>query len=249
MVKLLEVIGRRADLTHSQFLRHLSTTHLAVVDRVPEFRNRVRRYAQNHLYVNQVEIAPMKSLSVATNADAIIEVWWDSVAEIRRAFEEPRYMEVVRPDELSFGDVPGAWGVLARETVIVERETFAELTKIFIFLTRRDDLDRSCFLSRWRETREGHLVSAPAFQRLVRRFVENVVENEPANSLPGMRLCDLVIELGFDSLQNATQFALDAEVVAATAGWGLDYVEAGQTLTYVGSEHAGASEWLRRRDA
>ena len=73
MLKLIEVIGRRADLTHEYFLKHLSTTHLEVVDRVPEFRNRVRRYMQNHLFVDPAELGPIKGLPIASNTDSSIK--------------------------------------------------------------------------------------------------------------------------------------------------------------------------------
>jgi len=247
MVKLLEAIGRRRDLTHEQFLEHLSFTHLEVVDRVPEFRNRVRGYVQNHLYVAEREIASIGGLSVAADADAIIEVWWDSAMEIRKAFEEPRYMEVIRPDELSFGDVAGAWGVLARDTVLMEREQFAGITKIFIFMKRNHGIDHATFVKFWQERRDSRLVTSPAFRTLVGRFVENLVDDS-TEALPGMRPFDLVAELWFDSLRHATQFTGDADVVAAIGGSGADFADPTQTLIYIARQDPVSFGWLGRRD-
>ncbi|PYO39953.1 MAG: hypothetical protein DMD33_19240 [Gemmatimonadetes bacterium] len=249
MLKLIEVIGRRADLTHEYFLKHLSTTHLEVVDRVPEFRNRVRRYMQNHLFVDPAELGPIKGLPIASNTDSIIEVWWDSFADIRRAFEEPRYFEIIRPDELAFGDVAGAWGVTAQDTLVTERNGFAGLMKVFIFLKRSPGISHSEFLSRWRAARDSRLIAAPAFRSLVGRCIENVVAQDPANALPGARPFDLVAELWLDSLQHVAQFAADPDVIAAIAGAQTDYTDRAQSLIYVGKENPAAAEWLRGSQA
>jgi hypothetical protein len=37
--------------------------------------------------------------------DGIAEVWADSVDEVKRALAEPRYLEVIRPDEYKFLDL------------------------------------------------------------------------------------------------------------------------------------------------
>src|SRR6266550_9463203 len=118
MVKLLEVIGRRADFTHEAFLRYQLTTHLEVVGRVPEFVKPVRRYMQNHLVIDPGQLASVKGLPISVNTDSIVEVWYDAIEDIHQAFQEPRYYEIIRPDELTFGDVAGVWGVAARDSTI-----------------------------------------------------------------------------------------------------------------------------------
>ena len=119
MLKLVMVIPRRPDVTHAHFLQHVATTHLQVVDQVPEFRNRVRRYVQNHLHVEPHEFASIHGASAIPNADGLIEVWFSRIDDMRGAFQEPRYMELIRPDELRFGDVAGAWGLATHETTVM----------------------------------------------------------------------------------------------------------------------------------
>ena len=249
MVKLLEVIGRRPDLTHAYFLKHLSTTHLEVVDRVPEFRNRVRRYMQNHLFVDPTELGSIKGLPIAVDTDSIIEVWWDSVADIRRSFEEPRYFEIIRPDELAFGDVAGAWGVTGQDTLVTERDGFAGLIKVFVFLKRSAGISHSEFLRRWRAARDSRLIAAPAFGSLVGRFVENVVAQDPADALPGAKPLDLIAELWLDSLQHVAQFAADPAVSGSIVGAQADYTDRAQSLIYVAKENPAAAAWLLRSQA
>ena len=249
MVKMLGVIGRRPDLSHAQFVKHQLTTHLEVVDRVPEFRNRVRRYAQNHLFVDPSELTLIKSLSVCVDTDSIIEVWWDSVADMRRAFEEPRYLEIIRPDELSFGDVAGVWGVATQDTLITERWGFSGLIKIFCFLKRKDIIGHSEFLSRWRDCCDRRLTSAHAFCKLAGRFVENVVAQDPGKSLPGTRAFDVVAELWFESLLHVAEFTADPDVIAAMTGEDTDFMDRTQTLIYVAEEKPAAAEWFRKGQA
>lgn len=245
-IKLIEVVGRRPDLTHAEFIKHLSTTHLEVVDRVPEFRDRVRQYMQNHLFVDSGDLPVIEGIPIAFSTDSVIEVWWDSVDDIRRSFEEPRYMEVVRPDELSFGDVAGAWGLTTHDTVVMERKNFTGLIKIFAFLKRSDGISHSEFLGRWRGAREGRLMAARAFRSHVGRFVENEVAQDPADRLPGMKDYDLVAELWFESLQQVAEFAADPDAIAAIVGTGADYTNRAQMLIYVAEEKPATAAWLRR---
>jgi hypothetical protein len=249
MVKLIEVVGRRSDLTHAQFVKHLTTTHLEVVDRVPEFRSRVRRYMQNILYVEPSEIAPIKGLPISFNADSIIEVWCDSIADIRQAFTEPRYLQIIRPDELAFGDVPGAWGVTVNDTLVMERPGCADLIKLFIFLKRRDGISHPEFLSKWQDARDSQLMAAKTSRDRVGRFVENRVGQDAAESLPGMRVFDVVAEMWFNSVRHIAEFAADPNVIAATVGPQADFTDGTQTLFYVAEERPAAAEWLRRNQA
>jgi EthD domain len=33
------------------------------------------------------------------------ELWFDGIDELNRAFNEPRHLEIIRPDELKFADI------------------------------------------------------------------------------------------------------------------------------------------------
>ena len=243
MVKLLEVVGRRADFTHEAFLKYLATTHLEVVERVPEFLRPVQQYMQNHLFIDPGELASIKGLPITSNTDSIIEVWYDSVDAFKQAFQEPRYLEILRPDELAFGDVEGVWGVVTDDYPVMERDGFTGHIKMFIFLKRKTRLTHSQFMARWHEIRDQKLIAAGAF-RHVGRIVENRIKQDPADRLPGMKDYDLVAELWFESLAALTAFASDAEI--ATVFLETDFAEPGDTLIYIAEEKPESAEWLRR---
>jgi len=42
-------------------------------------------------------------------------VWFDSLEGVGKAFAEPRYLEIIRPDELRFLDLPNSKVVVVEE--------------------------------------------------------------------------------------------------------------------------------------
>src|SRR5258708_22967489 len=243
MVKLLEVIGRRPDFTHEKFLEHQLTTHLEVVGRVPEFFKPVRRYMQNHLIVDAAQLAPIQGLPICVTTDSIIEVWYDAMADIHKALQEPRYYEMIRTDELAFGDVAGAGGVATHESTIVERPGKSGRIKLFVFLKRKDGVSHQDFALQWRELRDRRFLPAKAFHAVL-RMDENWVTQDPAELLPGMKAYDVVVELWLESHRDAALFAADADVVGTLMGRESSYGDPAGTLIYLGEEQPAVAEWL-----
>src|SRR5579872_2571846 len=245
MIKFLEVIPRRRDLTHAYFLEHLSTKHLEVVDLVPEFRNRVRRYVQTHLYVEPAELSCIQGTTFRPDADALIEVWFDTIGEVFAAFQEPRYFSIIRPDEHAFGDVAGAWGLPIHETIITERPGFAGLIRLFIFLRRSDALSHASFQERWREFRDRRLLTTGAFRACIGRFVENWVSQDPAEAIPGMKPYDLIAQFGLNTLSDVGTFTADPAVRQLIAATAQDLFAPGPGV-YLGRGNPAATEWLEK---
>ena len=98
MVKLIICATRRSDVTREEFDSYWRDKHGPLVKSVAEFARHVRRYVQCHL----VEGAP--PFGVAGAYDGVAELWFDNVEEAARAFSEPKYLEIIRPDELKFVD-------------------------------------------------------------------------------------------------------------------------------------------------
>lgn len=242
MLKLVMVIPRRPDVTHAYFLQHVATTHLQVVDQVPEFRNRARRYVQNHLYVDPHELASIHGASGIPNADGLIEVWFSSVDDMLGAFQEPRYMELIRPDEHQFGDVAGAWGLATHETSIMEQEDFKGLIKLFVFVKRADAVSPAVFQQLWRRYCAEQLRPSVAFCTKIGRYVENWVSQDPAEALPGMKPYDLVAEFWLEALDDVAAFTRDQNAQPALAA--ASFIDADQTRFYLGRENPAAEQWL-----
>ena len=99
MIKYIICATRKAGMTHEEFSAYWRHQHGPLVRSVPEFMRHVRKYVQCHLVGDAVP------LGAAGDYDGVAELWFDSVEELMNAFNEPRYLEIIRPDELKFVDL------------------------------------------------------------------------------------------------------------------------------------------------
>lgn len=102
MVKLVAGLRRKPSMNVAEFQRYWKEVHGPLVKSVPEFFRYVRKYVQGHTLSDPVPGFPPQT---SAPFDGIAELWFDSVAEIGTAFAEPRYLEIIRPDELKFLDL------------------------------------------------------------------------------------------------------------------------------------------------
>jgi uncharacterized protein (TIGR02118 family) len=98
MVKLIICAARKAGTTHEEFSVYWREKHGPLVKSVTEFSRHVRKYVQCHLKDTPVPFG------IAAPYDGVAELWFDSVEAAEAAFREPKYLEIIRPDELKFAD-------------------------------------------------------------------------------------------------------------------------------------------------
>jgi uncharacterized protein (TIGR02118 family) len=98
MVKYIICATRKASLSHEEFSAYWRDHHGPLVRSVPEFARYVRKYVQCHLVKGSVPLGSGGSY------DGVAELWFDSIEDIQKAFSEPRYLEIIRPDEQKFVD-------------------------------------------------------------------------------------------------------------------------------------------------
>ena len=113
MVKYIICAARKAGMTHEEFSAYWRNHHGSVVKSVSEFTRHVRKYIQCHLVGNTVP------LGAAGAYDGVAELWFDSVAELETAFREPRYLEIIRPDELKFADLDKSISFITEEVPVI----------------------------------------------------------------------------------------------------------------------------------
>ena len=99
MIKRVSLVRRKPDLTAEQFWAHYTGPHAAIVQRLPGLRQMVLSRAVG----DQV-----------TEWDAVGELWFDSTAAVKRAFEDEQILAELRADRSLF--------LGASEVVIVEEE-------------------------------------------------------------------------------------------------------------------------------
>jgi uncharacterized protein (TIGR02118 family) len=118
MVKFIAGIRRKPGMTSEEFHRYWREVHAPLAQSIPEFFGYVRRYVQSHAL--EVPGGKFAGFDV-TGFDGFAEIWFDSLADAEKAFTAPRYLEVIRPDEMKFIDGKAARVVMVEEIGIYPR--------------------------------------------------------------------------------------------------------------------------------
>ena len=112
MVKLVGCLRRKPGMTEAGFHHHWKNIHGPLVKSAPEFFRHVRKYVQGHTLSDSVPGFP----SLASPPfDGVAELWFDSIADIGKAFSEPHCLEIIRPDKLKFLDLANCSMVIVEE--------------------------------------------------------------------------------------------------------------------------------------
>jgi uncharacterized protein (TIGR02118 family) len=112
MIKYIICATRKAGMTREEFSAYWRHQHGPLVKSVPEFMRHVRKYVQCHLVGGAVP------LGAAGDYDGVAELWFDSVDELVSAFNEPRYLEIIRPDERKFVDLNKCISFITEEVLV-----------------------------------------------------------------------------------------------------------------------------------
>jgi len=56
---------------------------------------------------------------IAGNYDGVAELWFDSVEEAAKAFREPKYLEIIRADELKFVEPGKCISFVTQELAVI----------------------------------------------------------------------------------------------------------------------------------
>lgn len=102
MINLIIAARRRSDITRDEFIRYWKEDHAPLVLSVLEFSRHLRRYVQHPVAADPDGHAAV--LGIMPDYDGIGELWFDDHASMVAAFNEPRYLEIIRPDEEKFLD-------------------------------------------------------------------------------------------------------------------------------------------------
>jgi hypothetical protein len=112
-VKFIGLSRRAAGFTHDEWVRYWIDVHGPLAHGIPEFTRYYGKYVHN--YVVPVEL---EGAATTEDYDGIVEEWVESAASFAACLAEPRYLEVVRPDERRFVDLSRSAFVLATEHVL-----------------------------------------------------------------------------------------------------------------------------------
>ena len=117
MISMVVFVTRKAELSYEEFSDYWLNRHAPLVKSVPEFMRHVRRYVQHHRAPAGENDRPFGQ---APEYDGVGELWFDNREAMQAAFEEPRYIEIIRPDEQKFFDAARCLSFIGEEHVMVD---------------------------------------------------------------------------------------------------------------------------------
>ncbi len=117
-VKFMSILRRKSGISPAEFSAAWRMRHPLVVRSVPEIWGRFRGYRQNHVLPGQCR--HLDGSEMARPIDGIVEIWFDSIAELQATMMSERYREIIRPDEETFVDLPNTRLFVTEEVVVAE---------------------------------------------------------------------------------------------------------------------------------
>jgi hypothetical protein len=191
MLKLNILVPRRDGVTRAEFRHHLVNVHGPLILGEPTVVRDFRRYQYNFVVDGAADDA--FGHPVAAEFDGITQICFDSRAALLRNLAEPRYRDVIRPDEARFAGA-GAQVQPSHEVAISQGD--ATQNTVFYLRRRRDGLTRAEFQSFWRAGFTEIVCESAEWRAIVSRSVQNHALSEEAHpNGTDSRYFDLIDEI------------------------------------------------------
>jgi uncharacterized protein (TIGR02118 family) len=112
MIKLAILLKRRQGMSHKEFLDYRREVHAPLLLSIPETEQYVRKFV--------VSIPVHAAAYPDQPYDAMVEAWFNSIADLNAFYRSDNFVSKVDPDHVNFLDVPAAVRLVTEETVVVE---------------------------------------------------------------------------------------------------------------------------------
>jgi hypothetical protein len=112
MVKLFAVLRRNPEMTHQEFVDHWTGSHGPLIANEPTLARHIVRYEQH------VRHHP-GALSGNKDIDGVTEQWFRSMDDFVGFMSEPKYAELIAPDEQRFLDMEHLEFIVTEDPIVV----------------------------------------------------------------------------------------------------------------------------------
>jgi uncharacterized protein (TIGR02118 family) len=205
MIKLAVLLKRKKGMSFEEFDRYWDGTHGDLVVGIPEFTRHVIKYSQSHIVDPKYQGEGMAWKRA--DFDGIAEVWFAGIEAMTAAFNEPRFVELVGPDDAKFIDRDAVSILVTREIEKIPLNG-APAVKLSVVIKRRDGMSFDDYDRYWNGPHAQIVTSVPEFTRHVRRYVQSHLAAEYTGAGDSSKLTsqwgkapfDGIAELWFDSL-------------------------------------------------
>jgi hypothetical protein len=111
MIKLVCFLKRKPELSHEEFIDHWLNHHAPLIASTPELARHVVRY-------EQLQPTPHASWMGSPGYDGITMQWMTGPEAFEAFIGEPKYAELIEPDEASFLDRGALVWMITDEPVV-----------------------------------------------------------------------------------------------------------------------------------
>jgi uncharacterized protein (TIGR02118 family) len=115
MIKVSVILKRKSGMSPEEFHRYWHEVHGPLLLKQSALMRHVRKYVQCHSIAGA--FAEMPDV-VSAQFDGIAELWGDNVDDVKRGLVEPAYVNVIRPDEEKFLDLPNCVFMVTEEIIM-----------------------------------------------------------------------------------------------------------------------------------
>ena len=114
--KFMSLLRRKPGMSFEAFSAAWRGRHADVVRSVEEIWGLFRGYRQNHIIPGTCR--HLDGSEMVRPFDGIVEIWFDSLADLESTMMSSRYREIIRPDEETFVDLPNT-RLYSTETIVI----------------------------------------------------------------------------------------------------------------------------------
>lgn len=113
---LVVCVKRKPGLSREEFSRYYRDCHAPLIMSCPDFARHLHSYTQHHALDSKGPVAAM--FGASGDYDAVAVLTFKSQDALKRAFEEPQYLERIQPDEPNFVDVQNCMSFVTDPVVV-----------------------------------------------------------------------------------------------------------------------------------
>ncbi len=170
MIKLVCFLRRKPGMALDDFRRHWRDSHGPLIANTPELARHLLRYEQNH----RLEADRARDAADAPGFDGATIQWLDSMDSFLAFVREPKYAELIAPDEQRFLD-RGSLVVFftEEEDVKIEGDRSQTTLKLLCLLRRRDGVSPGDFHAHWRGPHAALFSETPEIRRHILAYHQN----------------------------------------------------------------------------